>query len=210
MLAALAEAEDNKMALAAQYIEKDRYTEDEYFAFAATAFGRWEYVRGEIRAMAGGADDHNTISSNIGAALHAALVPKDCRVYQSDMRVHTGNDVNTFPDVAVVCGPRVYHRGRTDTLTNPCLIVEVLSPSTQGYDRGEKWDHYQTIPTLTNYLLVSPDEPRALLLTRQADHWDMRDAAGPGGSVQLASVGLTLALSDIYAQIEFESDGSTT
>lgn len=196
------------MALAAQLVEKDRYTEDEYFAFAMSAFGRWEYVQGEIRAMAGGTDDHNTIVTNIGAALHAALVPKGCRVYQSDMRVHTGDDVNTFPDVAVVCGPRVYHQGRTDTITNPCLIVEVLSPSTQGYDRGEKWDHYQTVLTLVDYLLVSPDEPRVLLLTRQADHWDMREISGLAGSVQLPSVGVTLALGEIYAQIEFGSGGS--
>jgi Uma2 family endonuclease len=196
------------MALAAQFVEKDRYTEDEYFAYAMSAFGRWEYVQGEIRAMAGGTDDHNAIITNIGATLHAALAPKGCRVYQSDMRVHTGDDVNTFPDVAVVCGPRVYHRGRTDTITNPVLIVEVLSPSTQGYDRGEKWGHYQTIPTLSDYLLVSPDEPRVLLLTRQADHWDLREAAGLDGNVSLASVGLTLTLADIYAQVEFGSDGS--
>lgn len=194
------------MALAMQFVEKDWYTEDEYFAFAMSAFGRWEYVQGEIRAMAGGTDDHNAIITNIGATLHAVLASKGCRVYQSNMRVHTGDDVNTFPDVAVVCGPRVYHRGRTDTILNPCLIVEVLSPSTQGYDRGEKWDHYQTIPTLTDYLLVSPDEPRALLLTRQPDHWDMHVIAGLGGSIPLASVGLTLALADIYAQIEFGSD----
>ncbi len=197
------------MALAAQFLEKDRYTEDEYFAFAMSAFGRWEYVQGEIRAMAGGTDDHNAIISNIGRALGNALAPKGCRVYQSDMRIHTGDDVNTFPDVAVVCGPRVYHRGRTDTITNPSLIVEVLSPSTQGYDRGGKWDHYQTIPTLTDYLLVSPDEARVLLMTRQADHWDLRDIAGLGGSLPLASVGLTLALSDIYAQIDFGKSDST-
>ncbi len=196
------------MALAAQFVEKDRYTEDEYFAFAMSAFGRWEHVQGEIRAMAGGTDDHNAIITNIGATLHAVLAPKGCRVYQSDMRVHTGDDVNTFPDVAVVCGPRVYHRGRTDTLTNPVLIVEVLSPSTQGCDRGEKWNHYQTIATLTEYLLVWPEEARVLLLTRQANHWNMRDIAGLDSSVPLASVGLTLALSNIYAQIEFGSDSS--
>lgn len=191
------------MALAPQFVEKDCYTEDEYFAFSQSALGRWEYVQGTIRAMAGGTDDHNTVIGNIGAALHATLTPKGCRVYQSDMRVHTGDDVNTFPDVAVVCGPRTYHRGRADTITNPVLIVEVLSPSTEMYDRGEKWQHYQTIATLTDYLLVSPDEPRALLLSRQGEQWSEREVRGLGGSIALASVGTTLALSDIYAQIEF-------
>src|SRR3712207_6617278 len=104
------------MALPQPYIEKDLYTEDEYFAFEREAFGRWEYVNGEIRAMSGGTDDHNTIAVNIGGTLRNALVPRGCRVYVADMKVHTGDGTNTFtfPDVAVVCGPRQYHRNKTD------------------------------------------------------------------------------------------------
>jgi Uma2 family endonuclease len=196
------------MALPQRYVEKDAYTEDEYFAFERDAFGRWEYVGGEIRAMSGGTDDHNTITVNIGGTLRNALAPRGCRVYVADMKVHTGDGVNTFPDVAVVCGPRHYHRGKTDIITNPVLIVEVLSDSTQGYDRGEKFDHYQTIPTLTDYLLVVPDTARVLLYTRKGDSWDFRDVSGLQGAVHLPSVETTLALADIYALIELADENA--
>lgn len=125
------------MALQHQYVEKETYTEDDYFAFEQTAFGRWEFVNGEIRAMSGGSDDHNTIAANVVGTLRAALLPKGFRVYGSDMKVHTGDGLNTFPDVTVVCGPRVYHRGRTDIITNPILLVEVLSLSTRGSTRAK-------------------------------------------------------------------------
>ena len=175
------------MALPQKYIEnaeKEVYTEDEYFEFERRAFGHWEFARrppgsdgrrlGDIRAMSGGKDDHNAIASNIVATLHAALLPRGCRVYGSDMKVHAGDGLNTFPDVSVVCGERQYYLGRPEIIMNPLLIVEVLSNSTQGYDRGEKFDHYQTLPTLTDYLLVAQDEPRVWLYTRQDDHWELR------------------------------------
>ena len=192
------------MALQRQYQEKEFYTEDDYFAFEQTAFGRWEYVRGAIRAMAGGTDDHSTIVSNVGGTLRAAMVPRGCRVYVSDMKVHTGDEINTFPDVAVVCGPRRYYKGRTDVITNPLLIVEVLSPSTAGYDRGEKFDHYRTIPTLADYVLVSVDEPRVFHFSLKNDHWEFRETTGLKNSVYLPSVETSLALLDVYALIEFE------
>lgn len=192
------------MALAHQYqyAEKECYTEDEYFEFERTSFGRWEYVKGEIRAMSGGTADHNTISSNLVGTLRAALLPKGCRVFGSDMKVHTGADVNTLPDVSVVCGPLGFHRGRKDIITNPILIVEVLSDSTEAYDQGDKFRHYQTIPSLTDYLLVAQDEARVQLYTRHEDHWHYRDITGLSSTVRLPSVETTLTLSDIYALIE--------
>ncbi len=146
------------MALAERYLpytEKTIYTEAEYFEFERMNFGRWEYVNGEIRAMSSGTADHSTIAVNIAVALRAALLLKGCRVFGSDMRVHTGDGVNTFPDVSVVCGPLSFYRGKTDTLANPLLIIKVLFDSTEAYDRGEKFQHYRTIPTCTDYLLVS-------------------------------------------------------
>lgn len=191
-----------------QYAEKECYTEDEYFEFERTSFGRWEYVRGEIRAMSGGTADHNTISSNLVGTLRAALLPKGCRVFGSDMKVHTRADVNTLPDVSVVCGSLGFHRGRKDIITNPILIVEVLSDSTEAYDQGEKFRYYQTIPTLTDYLLVAQDEARVQLYTRHDDHWDYRDLSGLSSAVHLPSVEATLALSDICALIELTPDGA--
>src|ERR1043166_1184788 len=166
------------MALPKPFVEKETYTEDEYLALEQSTLGRWEFIGGKIRAMSGGTDDHNTIAVNIGGTLRNALASRGCRVYVADMKIHTGNGVNTFPDVAVVCGPRQYHRDKTDIITNPVLIAEVLSDSTQGYDRGEKFDHYKTIPSLIDYLLVVPNEARVLLYTRMEDHWEFRDVSG--------------------------------
>ena len=197
------------MALAQQYqyIEKEVYTEEEYFEFERTSFGRWEYVKGEIRMMSGGTADHSAIAMNIGRALGNALAPKGCRVFGSDMKVHTLDRTNTYPDISVVCGPLSFHRGRKDIITNPVLIVEVLSDSTEVYDMGDKFRHYQTLPTLTDYLLVAQDEARVQLYTRHDDHWHYRDITGLTSTVHLPSVETTLALSDIYALIEWETDG---
>jgi len=191
------------MALAQQYVGERRYTEAEYFEFERTAFGRWEYVNGEIRLMAGGQDDHNTISANIVGTLWATLSPKGCRVYGSDMKIHTGDGVNTFPDAAVVCGERQYYLGKEDVILNPLLVVEVLSPSTRGYDLHDKFRHYQSIESLQDYLLVGQDEPRATLYTRREGYWEMREVQGRDKALTLTSVGVTLALADVYALIEF-------
>ena len=195
------------MAAQRQYqtVEKEYSTEAEYFEFERKAIGRWEYVNGEIRQMAGGADDHNTIVINVAGTLRNAMVPRGCRVYGSDMKIHTGDGNNTFPDVAVVCGPRRYHGGRTDVISNPLLIVEVLSPSTAGYDRGEKFDHYRTVPTLTDYLLVSVDEPRVSHYSLRGGLWVLREVTGLDAVVTLPSIETTLALADIYALIDFEA-----
>ena len=197
------------MALAEKYLpytKKTIYTEDEYFEFERRSFGRWEYVNGEIRAMSGGTANHSAIAVNIAALLRAALLFKGCRVFGSDMRVHTGDGISTFPDVSVVCGPLSFYRGRTDTLANPLLIVEVLSDSTEPYDRGEKFQHYRTLPSLTDYLLVSQREARAELYTRRGDHWEYRDITGLDSTLTLPSVEVTLALSDVYALVDWDEE----
>jgi len=194
------------MALAEQYIEKEHYTEAEYFDFERTSFGRWEYVNGKIRQMSGGTTDHGDISSNLVRVLGNALVPRGCHVYGSDVKIHTGNGINTFPDVSVICGQNRYYLGKKDIVLNPLLIVEVLSPSTQNYDRTEKFEHYQTIETLTDYLLVEQDHARVMLYTRRTDFWEMRVITGLNGSVFLPSVDVTLSLADVYALIDFDAE----
>lgn len=191
------------MAVARQPVEKHDYTEDEYFALDSATSERWEFVRGRIRAMSGGTVTHSAIAANIIRSLGNALTPKGCRVFGSDLKVHTGDDVNTYPDISVVCGEPVLYRGRKDIVTNPILVVEVLSESTAHYDRTEKFDHYQTIPTLCDYLLVEQDEPRALLFSREGDQWQYRMISGREQSITLSSVGVTIALSDIYTLVAF-------
>lgn len=194
------------MALAEQYIEKEHYTEAEYFEIERTSFGRWEYVNGKIRQMSGGTTDHGDISSNLVRVLGNALVPRGCHVYGSDVKVHTGDGINTSPDVSVICGPNRYYQSKKDIVLNPLLSVEVLSPSTAGYDRTEKFEHYRTIETLTDYLLVEQDPAQVMLYTRRTDYWEMRVIAGLDGSVFLPSVDVTLSLADVYALIEFDSE----
>lgn len=194
------------MALARQYadpyIEKTHYTEAEYFEFEQTAFGRWEYVNGEIRQLGSGSDDHSMIAASIGRVLGNVLVPRGDRVYVSNMKVHAGG-VNTFPDVAAVVGPRLYHKGRTDIIRNPALVVEVLSPSSRDYDRSEKFDYYAAIEALTDYLLVEQHQARVSLYTRRQDHWEVREVQDLDGTIHLPSIDVALALADIYALIKF-------
>lgn len=194
------------MAVAREYVDSGKgvCTEAEYFERERKSFGRWEYVDGRIRLMAGGTDDHNMIASNISRSLGNALVPKGCRVYGPDMKVHTGDGVNTFPDVSAVCGERQYYLGRKDVILNPALIVEVLSPSTAEYDEGEKFRHYQTRELLQDYLLVEQEEARVRLFSRRGSHWETREIKGRHGTIHLPSVSVDLALVDVYALIEFE------
>ena len=194
------------MALAEQYVEKERYTEAEYFAIERTSFGRWEYVNGKIRQMSGGTTDHGDISSTLVRVLGNALVSRGCHVYGSDVKIHTGDGINTFPDVSVICGQNRYYLGKKDIVLNPLLLVEVLSPSTENYDRTEKFEHYQTIETLTDYLLVEQDQARVILYTRRADFWEMRVVTGREGSVFLPSVDVTLSLSEVYALVDFDAE----
>jgi Uma2 family endonuclease len=194
------------MALAEQYVEKEHYTEAEYFEIERTSFGRWEYVDGKIRQMSGGTTDHGDISSNLVRVLGNSLVPRGCHVYGSDVKIHTGNGINTFPDISVICGQNHYYLGKKDIVLNPVLIVEVLSPSTESYDRGEKFGHYRTIETLTDYLLVEQDQAQVMLYTRRTDYWEMRVVTGLDSSVFLPSVDVTLSLTDVYALIDFDAE----
>ena len=200
------------MALANQYeqlSETHYYTESEYFEIEHRSEGRWEYVNGHIRLMAGGSDDHAMISSNIGRLLGNALVPRGCRVYVDNMKLHTGDGMNTFPDVSVVCGDRQYYLGKDHVIINPLLIVEVLSPSTRDYDQGDKFRHYQTIDSLQEYLLVEPETPAIRLYTRREGFWEFREIVGLESTFTLQSVEVTLALTEIYALIEFQTKPNT-
>lgn len=194
------------MALARQYVDADIYTEDEYLTLEDAARHKSEWIGGEIRAMAGGSESHNLIAANTVRALGNLLAPKGCRVYGSDMKVHTEGGANVYPDACVVCGPRVFYKGRTSIITNPLIIVEVLSPSTQDADRGEKWTEYQSVPSLQEYLLLSQDQPEAWLYTRDGDGWRFRTVRGLAESVGLPSVGVTLAFSDVYALVEWMAE----
>ena len=193
------------MALARRYVEQDRYTEAQYLKWEEDAVEKSEYVDGQIRAMSGGTEPHASIPVNIGGELRTALRGRGCRVLSSDMKVWAANAFY-YPDLSVVCGPSTYRSGNKHTITNPILVVEVLSPSTEPKDRGEKFIRYQQIETLCSYLLVSQTEPRMDLFERgENGHWDYMTVAGLERLITIPSLGVTLALSEIYDQVNFEN-----
>lgn len=191
------------MALARQFVEKDRYTEDQYLAWEETAVEKSEYVGGEIRAMSGGSEPHASIPMNMGALLWNSLRGRGCRVLSADMKVWTAGAFY-YPDLSIVCGPSNYRGRNKHTITNPIVVVEVLSPGTEPKDRGEKFIRYQQIETLRSYLLVSQTEPRMEMFERgENGHWIYSLVAGLENAIEIPSLGVTLALSEVYDQVDF-------
>ncbi len=138
--------------------EKKYYTPEEYLAFEETEDYKSEYYNGEIFAMAGGSANHNRIAGNFYAVLNVAFEKEPCEAFSGDMRLLVKQSgLYTYPDVVVVCGRLEFVANRTDTITNPVLIVEVFSKSTENYDRGQKFEFYRAIPTLQHYLLIDQD-----------------------------------------------------
>lgn len=123
-----------------------------------------EWVNGLIYAMTGGTIQHAAVIANVSGVLFSKLRGSQCRVYSSDLRIWAPSGLGAYPDVSVVCGEPISHVHSKNTVVNPTLLVEVLSPTTAGYDRGEKFEHYKSIPTLTDYLLVSTDK-------KEVEHW---------------------------------------
>jgi Uma2 family endonuclease len=178
-------------------------TEDEFLAFERTAPERHEFVGGEIVAMAGGSPRHAAITMNVGRALGNLFAGRPCVVFSSDLRVHApATGLYTYPDVTVACGKLEFHEKDRDTLVNPALIVEVLSDSTEAYDRGAKFAHYRRIPSLVAYVLVSQGERRVELFVRKADErWELTEQVGEG-ALAVPPLDIELRLSDVYANLE--------
>jgi Uma2 family endonuclease len=182
-------------------------TPEQYLEIERQAEQKSEYWQGEMFAMSGAAEPHNLVVPNITVQIHTQLRSRDCRIYSNDMRVRvSATGLYTYPDIVVVCGAPQFLDGRRDTLLNPTLIVEVLSPSTEAYDRGRKFEHYQSIPSLQQYLLVASERVHADLFTRQPDGlWLLKAAGSPEDIIELDSIGCRLTLRDTYERVEFSS-----
>jgi Uma2 family endonuclease len=176
-------------------------TYEEYVAFERNAELKHEFVNGLVYAMSGGTPEHARLAQAIGAALTVALHGKPCAVFSSDLRVRiqaTGR--STYPDVAVVCGKLERDATDSDAVTNPRVIVEVLSPSTESSDRGDKWAHYQRLGSLREYVLVSQASPRIEIYSRdEAQSGWLYRHYGLGESAQLPSLESSIGLDAIYA-----------
>lgn len=182
------------------------YTPAEYLAFeeAVVDRPRHEYVDGHIYAMSGASTPHVILRDNLLVALHVRLRGGACRPFSGDLRVRAPDaQFYSYPDIAVVCGRMEVDEGKTATLLNPTLLIEVLSDSTEAYDRGEKFARYQAIPALREYVLVSQHEVRAESFVRGAGGaWTMTAAAGLDAVLALASVGCAVPLAELYEGVE--------
>ena len=180
----------------------------QYLAIERAAEGRSEYLDGEMVAMTGGSRNHGLIAGNLVRELGTQLRDRPCEVYPSDLRVQVSpTGLYTYPDVVVVCGEPRFEDGELDTLLNPTVIVEVLSPTTESYDRGRKFEHYRTLGSLAEYLLVAQEQPRIERFLRQGDGlWLFGDAAGLAAVLTLPSIGCELALAEVYAKVRFPGD----
>jgi len=176
-----------------------RMTYAEYLAAEAVSDVRHEYLNGEVWVMAGGTPEHAALASAINRELGVALRGKPCRVYSSDLRIRIQDTgLSTYPDVAVVCGQLATAADDEDAAVNPVLLVEILSPTTEGYDRGAKAAHYRRIPALREYVLVAQSEPRIEVHRRtEGGRWELLEAR-PGESIELASLGVHLDVAAIY------------
>lgn len=185
-------------------------SEEAYLAFERASPTKHEYYDGRIYAMTGAKEPHNLIAGNLVAALHPQLRQKPCRVYPSDMRVkvmQTG--LNTYPDVVIVCGHPQFTDTVRDTIRNPIVIIEILSASTERYDRGMKFQHYRTIDTLREYILVAQDHYRVEHFARQdGGLWVLQEATDVSPTITIQSIECTLTLEDIYEKVDFEAGTS--
>lgn len=175
-----------------QYLEAERRAET-----------KSEYLNGQIFAMTGASRAHNLVVTNLVGELRTQLRGRPCEVYPSDMRVRvTETGLYTYPDVTVVCGEPRLEDEHADTLLNPTLLIEVLSESTQRYDRGRKAEHYRRIPSLEEYLLVDQTEPRVERYRRRGEReWLLTEVSGLGERIELDSIDGALALRDVYERV---------
>ena len=191
-----------------------RYTVEEYLTWERESEERHEYLDGEIYAMAGESEQHGDICVNIVGELREQLKGRPCRVWTKDVKIRSGptptrqrntRGLYSYPDIVVVCGERQYLDEHQDVLLNPTVVIELLSKSTEAFDRGEKFRRYRTfVPTLTDYVLVSQALPSIEHYRGQAkNEWVLTSVGELDGSLHLASIGCTLRLSEVYDRVTF-------
>src|SRR5712692_1128827 len=182
-----------------------RYTPEEYLALERKAEYKSEYLAGEIFVMSCASRRHNLISGNVFASLHAQFRNRPYEVYMGDMRVKVSpTGLYTYPDVVALCGEPQFDDEQRDTLLNPTVIIEVLSPSTEAYDRGGKFGHYRKLTSLVECVLISQEEPHVEHYVRQSDNqWLLSETSSLQDAVQLPSINCTLVLVEVYEKVEF-------
>jgi Uma2 family endonuclease len=178
------------------------YTAEEYLTLERKASYKSEFHDGLVYAVTGASRKHNLITFNIARELGIQLKNRPCEAYINDMRVKVAEARSYhYPDIAVVCDTPQFEDAQFDTLLNPTVLIEVLSPSTEAYDRGGKFAHYRKIASLREYLLVAHDQPGIERYLRQGDVWILSEAAGLESTVPLESAGCVLSLREVYDKV---------
>ena len=191
-------------------LTEPRHTLEEYFELERTSEERFEWFNGEVFCMSGVSPNHARIEINFAALFSNKLGDRDCSTFPGNMRIKVpAAPPYRYGDFSVLCGSPVYEKiGGVEALTNPALIIEILSPSTEGYDRGDKFTYYKSIPSLREYLLVAQHRPHVSQFVKQSDtSWTQTEVNDVTGSLYLPSIDCTIALSEVYRNVAF---GDTT
>lgn len=189
-----------------QVATKQSYTPAEYLELEEKAEYKSEYVNVQIFPMTGGSTNHNKIALNLSSELNFAFKQQDYEVFIGDVRLWIPDkQIYTYPDVMVIAGGTQYFSNRTDTITNPLIIVEVLSKATQGYDRQAKFADYRTIPSFQEYLLIDQTRIYVEQYAKTGEkRWELREYNAEDEAISLSSVGLQIFLKDLYNKVNFE------
>ncbi|SFP65419.1 Uma2 family endonuclease [Parafilimonas terrae] len=184
---------------AAKYV-----TQQDYLAFERSALDKHEYYKGEIFAMSGASFKHNLIESNLRGTLHDFLKDKGCNEFGSNLRIHIpSNTLYTYPDIIILCDDPAFVDDEFDTITNPSVIIEILSPSTANYDRGAKFDLYREITSLHEYLLIDSTAIHAVLYVKNDDNtWTLSETKDLGQSLTIPSINFTVGIAEIYNGVD--------
>lgn len=178
-------------------------TPDEYLARERTADAKSEYRDGQTYAMAGASRAHNLITLNIASELHTRLRGRPCETYMSDMRVKVSRTrLYAYPDVVVVCGEPRFEEDQGENLLNPTVLIEVLSPSTEAYDRGGKFAHYRRLDSLCEYILIAQDHVHVEHYERRGEQWLLTEFSAPEESLNLPALNCEIPLREIYARVD--------
>ena len=190
-----------------QLTEKQYYTPEEYLELEATADYKSEYIDGQIIAMAGASINHNRISLNLSSGLNFAFRDQNYEVFMGDMRLWIPQKlIYTYPDVIIIADEPEFFNNRTDTITNPQVIIEVLSKSTKSYDREDKFAAYRTIPTFQEYLLIDQNRIHVEQFSKTGKkRWNLREYDEEDENISLVTVPFEISLQDLYSKVKFSN-----
>ncbi len=180
------------------------YSSEEYLKMERKSKNKNEYINGKILAMSGASRNHNLIAGNVFREISIQLKDKPCEVYISDMRVKVSfTGLYTYPDITAVCEEIRFDDEHNDTLINPSVIIEVLSPSTEAYDRGEKFTHYRRLDSLRHYILVSQNKLLIEHYVRQNQQWTLFESDKLNDIITISTINCQLSLQEIYSKVNF-------